>query len=235
MGMNPTFSLPIDGWLLVARQLSVHAPVRLLDVLEDDVHLIGGGLADRDHRLGHGGGDLALLLIGAAGVPLHGDVGHGGSFLPEALHVLGKVRGERVGLDGAVGAEANGEILGHFGAGGAPAEKPAPRRVAAVEAHLIGLAERALERHLVRPAYGDGTRLGRRELAAERHREAPGRKGDDGKESHHAWRAHASIITRGVRTGQRRQVKRAHLPRIWTLLSRLAWTDRGSVVTRYAC
>src|SRR5207245_6326291 len=88
-----------------------------------------------------------------------------GSFLPEALHVLGKVRGERVGLDGAVGAEANGEVLGHLGAGGAPAEEPAPRRVAAVEAYLIGLAEHALERHLVRPAYGDGRRLGRRELA----------------------------------------------------------------------
>src|SRR5262249_43547778 len=62
----------------VAGELAVHAPVGLLDVLEDDVHLIGGGLADLDHRVGDRRGDLALLLVGAAGVPLHGDVGHGG-------------------------------------------------------------------------------------------------------------------------------------------------------------
>src|SRR6266849_5083741 len=135
------------------------------------------------------------------------------SYLPEALHVLGKVRGERVGLDGAIGAEANGEVLGHFGAGGASAEEPAPRRVAAVQAHLVGLAEHALERHLVRPAYGDRARLGRRELAAERYREAPDRQGDDGKESHHAWRAHTSIITRAIESGQRRRLKKAQLLR----------------------
>src|SRR5439155_20115982 len=97
--------------------------------------------------------------------------------------------------------------------GGAPAEEPAPRRVAAVEAHLIGLAEHALERHLVRPAVGDRARLGRRELAAERYREAPDRQGDDGKERHHAWRAHSGIITRAIESGQRRRLKRAHLPR----------------------
>src|SRR5262245_56642887 len=63
--------------LLVAGELAVHAPVGALDVLEDDVHLVGRGLADRDHGLGDGGDDLALLLVGAARVPLHGDVGHG--------------------------------------------------------------------------------------------------------------------------------------------------------------
>src|SRR5512134_3706044 len=74
MGMKPTWSAATA--LLVARQLAVHAPVRPLDVLEHDLHLVGGGLADLDHRLGDRGGDLALLLVGAARVPLDGDVGH---------------------------------------------------------------------------------------------------------------------------------------------------------------
>src|SRR5207237_9133670 len=64
------------GSSFVGRQLPVVSPVRLLDVLEDDVNLIGRGLADVDHRLGDGGGDVALLLIGAAGEPLHCDVRH---------------------------------------------------------------------------------------------------------------------------------------------------------------
>src|SRR5882724_667842 len=62
---------------LVARQLAVDAPVRLLDVLEDDLDLVGGRLADLHHRLGDRGGDLALLLVGAPGVPLDRDVRHG--------------------------------------------------------------------------------------------------------------------------------------------------------------
>src|SRR6266850_7265910 len=74
MGMKPIWRGATA--LLVAGQLAVHAPVRLLDVLEYDVHLVGGGLADLDHRVGDGGGDLALLLVGAAGVPLDGDIGH---------------------------------------------------------------------------------------------------------------------------------------------------------------
>src|SRR5882724_1745661 len=63
--------------ILVARQLSVDAPVRLLHVLEDDLDLVGGRLADLHHRLGDRGGDLALLLVGAPGVPLNRDVRHG--------------------------------------------------------------------------------------------------------------------------------------------------------------
>src|SRR5262245_49569525 len=63
--------------LLVARQLAVDAPVRLLDVLEPDVKLIGRRLADLHHRVGDRGGDLALLLVGAPCVPLNRDVRHG--------------------------------------------------------------------------------------------------------------------------------------------------------------
>src|SRR5512147_1299487 len=75
MGMKPTW---IPATIAVARELAVHAPVGLLDVLEHDVHLVRGGLADLHHRVGDGGHDLALLLVGASGVPLDGDVGHGG-------------------------------------------------------------------------------------------------------------------------------------------------------------
>src|SRR5437667_5048807 len=61
---------------LVARQLAVPAPVRLLDVLEDDVDLVGRGLADLHHRLRDGGRELPLLVLGASRVPLGRDVGH---------------------------------------------------------------------------------------------------------------------------------------------------------------
>src|SRR5262245_32716742 len=64
------------GRASVGGELAVDAPVRLLDVLEDDLHLVGGGLADLHHGLGDGGGDLALLLVGAPREPLHGDVWH---------------------------------------------------------------------------------------------------------------------------------------------------------------
>src|SRR5262249_52795872 len=80
------------GPALVGGQLAVHTPVRLLHVLEDDVHLLGRGLADAHHGLGDGRGDLALLLWGAAGVPLHGDVGHGNdSFHLRRVMSLGKL------------------------------------------------------------------------------------------------------------------------------------------------
>src|SRR5215468_5119322 len=68
---------PPVGWLFVAGEFAVVAPVRLLGVLEHDVDLVGGGLADPDHGVGDGRDQLALLLIGAAGVPLDRDVGHG--------------------------------------------------------------------------------------------------------------------------------------------------------------
>src|SRR5690242_14635903 len=85
MGMKPIWSAVTRGWRsAVARQLSVHAPVRFFDVLEHDVHLVCGRLADLHHRVGDGGDDLALLLVGSAGVPLDGDVGHGGSSWPGA-------------------------------------------------------------------------------------------------------------------------------------------------------
>src|SRR5436190_16975276 len=62
---------------LVAGQLAVPTPVRLLDVLEDDVDLVGCGLADLHHRLGDGGRELPLLVLRASRVPLDRDVGHG--------------------------------------------------------------------------------------------------------------------------------------------------------------
>src|SRR2546430_1420733 len=61
---------------LVAREPAVPAPVRLLDVLEDDVDLVGGRLADLHHRLRDGGRELPLLVLGASRVPLDRDVGH---------------------------------------------------------------------------------------------------------------------------------------------------------------
>src|SRR5262249_6944085 len=61
---------------LVAGELPVVAPVRLLDVLEDDVDLVRRRLADPDHRVGDRRGDLASLLVGASRIPLDRDVGH---------------------------------------------------------------------------------------------------------------------------------------------------------------
>src|SRR5262245_29449333 len=75
-GTMPLRSI-IGGSLLVARELAVVPPVRLLHVLKDDVDLVGGGLADLHHGFGDGMGQLALLLVGAAGVPLNGDIRHG--------------------------------------------------------------------------------------------------------------------------------------------------------------
>src|SRR5262245_22811268 len=61
---------------LVAGEFTVVAPVRLLDVLEDDVDLISRRLADPDHRLGDGRRDLAPLLVRPSRVPLDRDVRH---------------------------------------------------------------------------------------------------------------------------------------------------------------
>src|SRR5687768_4290920 len=81
-GVMPLRAKPVADWTSsmgrasVGGELAVDAPVRLLDVLEDDLHLVGGGLADLHHGLGDGGGDLALLLVGASREPLHCDVWH---------------------------------------------------------------------------------------------------------------------------------------------------------------
>src|SRR5216683_537992 len=182
MGMKPTWR---PATLAVARELTVHAPVGLLDVLEHDVHLVGGGLADLHHGVGDGGHDLALLLIGAAGVPLDGDVGHGGlSSLGRMLfgsprvveppQVVGKARAERVGLDDAVGAEAHREILADLGGGVALAVEPAPRGVAVVDADLDRLAEHSDEAPPVGLALHDPALLRGREVPAELDRDAAG-------------------------------------------------------------
>src|SRR5262249_35160454 len=109
---------PPDVWLLVAGEFAVVAPVRLLGVLEPDGELVGGGLANPDHGVGDGGDELALLLIGAAGVPLDRDVGHGILLgLPESLHVVREIGAERVRLDGSVGVEPDDEVLARLAAG----------------------------------------------------------------------------------------------------------------------
>ena len=78
----------------VACELAVVPPVGLLDVLKDDVDLIGGGLADLHHRVRDGGGDLALLLWRASGEPLDRDVRHGLPLLREfeRCHAAGQCR-----------------------------------------------------------------------------------------------------------------------------------------------
>src|SRR2546428_13233070 len=69
--------------------------------------------------------------------------------LPELLHVVGKIRRERIGLDCAVRVETYGEVLADLAAGVVRGVEPAPRRIAAVEPDLVGLAEHPHERCLV--------------------------------------------------------------------------------------
>src|SRR3970282_387 len=131
-----------------------------------DVHRVGRGLADLYHGLGDGRGDVALLLRSAAGIPLDGDVGHESSFLLEPCHIVGKVGCEGVGLDGAVAVEAHGKVLRLLRAPVALAEEPAPRRIPAVDADLVRLAEEAPELSLVGLAHGDRAGVRRSELSA---------------------------------------------------------------------
>src|SRR5215470_7749713 len=194
MGMKPTWSFAAKTGRLVGGQLAVHAPVGLLHVLEDDVHLLRRGLADPDHRFGDGGGDLALLLRGASGVPLHGDVRHGvpSCGLLESLHVRREIRRERIRLDGAVRVEPHREVLRLLRAPAALPEEPAPGRIAAVDADLVRLAVEALELRLARLAHRDGFGLRRRKLAAERGGEASSRDPSHEKRSGEAGRTHGT-------------------------------------------
>src|SRR5207245_8056103 len=85
---RPLHPFPLPwGRLLVACQLAVDAPVGPLDVLENDLDLIGSRLADLHHRLGDRGGDLSLLLVGASCVPLDRDIRHGLSLLDSSARL----------------------------------------------------------------------------------------------------------------------------------------------------
>src|SRR5437899_6783025 len=97
----------------------------------------------------------------------------------EPLHVVGEVRGERIGLDRPVRVEADGEVLAGLGADAVLGVEPAPRLVAAVEPDLVGLAEHPHERRLVGRVDGDLGGLGRRE-----HASGVGRTGRGGEDRH---------------------------------------------------
>src|SRR4029453_6553794 len=76
--------------------------------------------------------------------------------------------------DHPVGVEAHREVLADLVARVALSIEPAPRRVAVVEAHLVGLAEHAHEAVAVGLAVYDPPRLRRGEIATELDRDAPG-------------------------------------------------------------
>src|SRR4026208_2362669 len=190
----------------VARESAVDAPVRLLHVLEHHVDLVGGGLADLHHRVGDGRDDLALLLVGAAGVPLNRDVGHGSLLwsrrLLEPAEVVGKVRGERVRLDDPVVVEAYREVLADLVARVALSVEPSPRGVAVVQAPLIVRAEHAHEAVAVGLAVHDPSRLGRGEIATERDRDAPGEEDQRDQTEQPSAPRHAADYCIGPRSVQ---------------------------------
>src|SRR5437867_5428607 len=80
--------------------------------------------------------------------------------LPELAEVLGEVRGERVGLDGAVGVEAHGEVLGAHGRAAGLSVEPAPRQVPAVDPDLVRLPEELQQCGLVGGVGLDLRRIG---------------------------------------------------------------------------
>src|SRR5258705_3992571 len=129
-------------------------------------------------------------------------LGMAGLLLLEALHVGGKVGGEGVGLDGAVRVEPHREVLGLLRTPAALTEEPAPGRVAAVDADLIGLAVEALQFTLARLAHGDGAGLGRGKLPSIGRREASGGERGYEERSRQERRTHGPIITRAVPRGQ---------------------------------
>src|SRR4029434_10553047 len=71
-------------------------------------------------------------------------------WLPELLHVLGKVRRERVRLDRAVGVEAHRQVLADCCRRVSLSVEPAPGLVAVVDPDLVGLAEEREQPRLVR-------------------------------------------------------------------------------------
>src|SRR5262249_51194427 len=99
--------------------------------------------------------------------------------------VVGEIGGEGVGLDGAVGVEAHDEILADLGARVALPVEPSPDRVTVVEADLVRLSQRALERRRVRLARRDRSRLGRGEVAAEPDRDTTGQYEGERDETRH--------------------------------------------------
>src|SRR4030095_302852 len=87
--------------------------------------------------------------------------------LPELLHVLGKVRRERIRLDRAVGVEAHGQVLAGGGRGAPLSVEPAPGLVTVVDPDLVGLAEQREQSRLVRDVGLDLRGLRRGKLAAD--------------------------------------------------------------------
>src|SRR4029450_1609793 len=97
-----------------------------------------------------------------------------------------------------VRVEAHREILGLLRAPAALTEEPAPGRVAAVDADLIGLAVEALPFALVRLAHGDGAGIGRGELPSKGRGEASGRERRYDERSRQERRTHGSSMTRAA-------------------------------------
>src|SRR5262245_49465649 len=93
--------------------------------------------------------------------------------LPELLHVLAKVRRERVRLDRSIGVEAHRQV---FAGGRRPTPlgvEPAPGLVAVVDPDLVGLAEEREEPRLVRDVGLDLGGFRRGKLAADLKHGAP--------------------------------------------------------------
>src|ERR1700738_5250764 len=124
--------------------------------------------------------------------------------LLESPQIVGEIGGERVRLHGSVGVEAHGEILADLAARVALAVEPAPGGVAAVEPHLIGLAEHAQQRRLVGLARGDRARVGRWEIVPEPDRDAAAENSERDQEQQPAGRAHAADDEGGPRALSRR-------------------------------
>src|SRR5215470_12496996 len=156
-----------------------------------------------------------------------GEAGHlSRAMSSESGHVIGKVGRERVRLHGAVGVEAHRQVLADLGARLALAVEPPPRLVAAVEAHLVRLAEDALERRLVRLAHHDELPVGRGELAAELDGDAArgereGEQGKDGGGPTHA-RDYHTRASEGSMSRARAEARRSSPARRMRLAHRRA-------------
>src|SRR5207244_13519454 len=129
--------------------------------------------------------------------------------LPELLHVVGEVRRQRIGLDRAVRIETDGEVLANLAAGVVRGVEPAPRRIAAVEPDLVGLAEHPHERRLVGHVDGDLGGLGRGEHASGVERTGGG--GEDRQRQQHSVSSHPQPPL--MRARRRRRRRGARSPR----------------------